>query len=59
MSALPGYFRHQLFRYCERIIDLDAEIPDRAFDFDMPKQELDSSEIICPPIDQRRLCAAQ
>jgi len=32
MSALPGHFRINLFRYCQGVIDLDAEIPDRAFD---------------------------
>jgi len=26
-----------LFRYCQRVIDLDAEIPDRAFDLGMPE----------------------
>jgi hypothetical protein len=35
MSALPGYF---LFRYRQGVIDLDAEIPDRAFDLGMPEQ---------------------
>ena len=35
MSALLGYFRHHLFRYCEGIIDLDAEISDRTFDLGM------------------------
>jgi len=27
-----------LFRYCQGVIDLDAEIPDGAFDLGMPKQ---------------------
>jgi hypothetical protein len=29
-----------LFRYCQCIIDLDAEVPHGAFDFGMPEQEL-------------------
>ena len=36
----PGISDINLFRYRQRIIDLDAEIPDRAFDFGMTKQEL-------------------
>jgi hypothetical protein len=45
MSALPGYFRNRLFRYCQGVIDLNAEIPDRAFDLGMSEQELDGLEI--------------
>jgi hypothetical protein len=48
-----------LFRYCQGVIDLDAEILDRAFDLGMPKQELDSPEISRPSIDQGSFCAAQ
>jgi hypothetical protein len=51
MSALPGYFRINLFRYCLSAIDLYAKIPDRAFDLGMTEQELDSPEIACPSID--------
>jgi hypothetical protein len=40
-----------LFRYCQRIIDLDAEIPNRAFDLGMPEQKLDSPEIARTPVD--------
>jgi hypothetical protein len=45
MSALPGYFRNRLFHYCQGVIDLNAEIPDRAFDLGMSEQELDGLEI--------------
>jgi hypothetical protein len=31
-----------LFRNCEGVIDLDAEVPDRAFDLGVPEQELHS-----------------
>jgi hypothetical protein len=39
MSALPvpGISDVNLFRYCQGVIDLDAEIPDRAFDLGMPE----------------------
>jgi hypothetical protein len=48
-----------LFRYCQGVIDLNAEIPDRAFDLGMAEQELDSPEIACSSIDQGRFCASQ
>jgi hypothetical protein len=34
----PGISDINLFRYCQGVIDLDAEIPDRAFDLGMPEQ---------------------
>jgi hypothetical protein len=48
-----------LFRYRQGVIDLDAEIQDRAFDLSVPKQELNGSEVACPAIDQGSFCAAQ
>jgi len=39
-SALPGYFRHNLFRYCQGIIYFDSKISDRAFGLGMPEQKL-------------------
>jgi hypothetical protein len=55
MSALPGISDINLFRYCQGIIDLDAEIPDRAFDLRMSEQKLDGPEIASPPVDQGSL----
>jgi hypothetical protein len=55
----PGISDINLFRYCQRVIDLDAEIPDRAFDLGMPEQELDHPQVARPPIDQGSFCAAQ
>jgi hypothetical protein len=40
-----------LFRYCESVIYLDAEITDRALDLGMPEQKLDGPEIARPPVD--------
>jgi hypothetical protein len=34
-----------LFRNCEGIIDFDPEIAHRAFDFGMPQEQLDCSQI--------------
>ena len=55
----PGASDVDLFRYRQGVIDLDAEIPDRAFDLGMPEQELDGPEISRPPIDQGRFCASK
>ena len=51
----PGISDIDLFRNCQGVIDLDAEIPDRAFDLGMPEQKLDGPEITGAPIDQRSL----
>jgi hypothetical protein len=59
LSALPGISDVNLFRNCQGVIDLNAEIPDRAFDLGMPEQELDSPQVACPPIDQGSFCTAQ
>jgi hypothetical protein len=48
-----------LFGYCQGVIDLNAEIPDRAFDLGMPEQELDGPQIARPPLDQGNFSAAQ
>ena len=55
----PGISDINLFRYRQGVIDLDAEIPHRAFDLGMPEQELDGPEVSRPPIDQRRFCASK
>jgi hypothetical protein len=41
-----------LFRYRERVIDLDAEVADRALNFRMAQQELDGAKVSRAPIDQ-------
>ena len=43
MSALPLSSDVDLFRYCESIVYLDAEISNGAFDSCMAKKELDGS----------------
>jgi hypothetical protein len=40
-----------LFRYCQGVIDLNAEIPDGAFNLGVAEQELDSPKIARSPID--------
>jgi len=48
----PQISNINLFSYGQGIVDLDAEIPDRAFDFGMPEQELDGPQIAGASIDQ-------
>src|SRR3984957_10674400 len=55
----PGISDINLFRYCQGVIDLNAEISDRAFDLGAPEQELDSPQVARPPIDQGSFCASQ
>jgi hypothetical protein len=40
---VPRNLDVNLFRYCQCIIDLDAEIPDGAFNFGVTEQELHGS----------------
>jgi hypothetical protein len=44
-----------LFRYGKGIIDLDAEVPDGAFDLGVSEQELHGAQIAGTPVDQGRL----
>ena len=48
----PGISDINLFHYCQGVIDLDAEIPDRAIDLGMTEQELNCSQVACPSVDQ-------
>jgi hypothetical protein len=55
----PGISDVDLFSYREGIIDLDAEVSDGAFDFDVAKQELHGPQVAGSTVDQRRLCSSQ
>jgi len=55
----PGISDINLFRYCEGVINFDAQISNGALDLGMPEQKLDSPEISGPPIDQGSFCASQ
>jgi hypothetical protein len=48
----PGNSDINLFRYGKGIIDLDAEVPDGAFDLGVPEQELHGAQIAGTPVDQ-------
>jgi hypothetical protein len=43
----------------QRIVDLDAEIPDGTFKLRMSEQQLNSPEILGPSVDKRRLGPSQ
>jgi hypothetical protein len=55
----PGISDINLFRYGQGVIDLNAEIPDRALDLGMPEQKLDGPQVARLSIDQGGLCASQ
>jgi hypothetical protein len=42
-----------LFRHLQGIIDLDTQIANGTFQFGVPEQQLDSTQILGPPVDQR------
>jgi len=55
----PGISDINLFRYGQGVINLNAEIPDSAFDLCMSEQELDGPEIAGALIDQGCFGASQ
>ena len=55
----PGISDVNLFSYRKRVIDLNAEISDRALDFGVAQQDLDGPEIAGAFVYQRRLGPAQ
>lgn len=44
-----------LLRHFECIVYFDAEVSNGAFQFGVPKQQLDGAQILCAPVDQRDL----
>ena len=48
-----------LLRDLQSIVDLDPEVPDRAFELRVPEQQLHGSEISGPSVDQRSFRASQ
>ena len=55
----PGDSDISLFRDRERVVNLDAEISDRAFDLGVAEQELDGAKISCAPVGQCRFHPSQ
>jgi hypothetical protein len=48
----PGNSDVNLFRYGKGIIDLDAKVPDGAFDLCVPEEKLHGAQIAGTPVDQ-------
>jgi hypothetical protein len=59
VTALPRSSDVDLLGDGERIIDLDAEVSDRALHLGVPEEELNCPEVPDSPIDQRRLGAPE
>jgi hypothetical protein len=58
-ALCPGISDVYLFRYRERVVDLDAEVPDRALDLRVTEQELDGPQVASAPIYQAHLGASK
>jgi hypothetical protein len=52
VAALPPCSDVDLFGDRERIVDLDAEVPDRALHLGVAKEQLNGAEVPGSPIDQ-------
>jgi hypothetical protein len=48
-----------LFRYSKGIINLDAQVSDRAFNLGVTKQNLNSSQVARAPVDHARFGSSQ
>lgn len=44
-----------LLRNLERVVHLDAKVPDSRLQLGVPEQQLDGTQVLGPPINQRRL----
>jgi hypothetical protein len=59
VSALPTRSDVDLFCYGEGIIDLNAQVSDRAFYFCVAEQDLHRSQVTGAPVDYARLGSAK
>lgn len=48
-----------LFGDRQGVVNFNTEIPDRALDLRVAEQQLDSAQVACLAIYERRLCSAQ
>jgi hypothetical protein len=48
-----------LFCYRERVVDLNSQMSNTAFDFDVPQKKLYGSQVASAPVDEGRLGSAQ
>ena len=59
VTALPRCSDVNLLCDCERVIDLDAKVSDRALHLGVPKEQLNRAEVPGPPVNQSRLGSPQ
>jgi hypothetical protein len=59
VTALPRGSDVDLLGDGERVIGLDAEIPDRALHLGVAKEQLNRAEVPGPPVNQSRLGSPQ
>lgn len=55
IAARPRQSHVGLLRHLERIVDLDAEISNRALQLAVPEKQLNRPQILRATVDQRRL----
>ena len=58
-AASPVHLHLGLLGDLQRVINLDSQIPDRAFELRVSEQDLHCPEILGPLVDQGRLGAPQ
>jgi hypothetical protein len=51
IAARPGCSHSGLFSHLERVVDLNAEIPERTFQLRMAEQELYSAKVLCAAVN--------
>jgi hypothetical protein len=59
VTALPQCSDVDLFGDGERVIELDAEVPDCALHLGVPKEQLDRTKVSRSPVDQSCLGSPQ
>ena len=59
VAALPRCSDVDLLGDRERVVNLDAEVPDRALDLGVAKEQLNRPEVSGSPVDQSRLGSTQ
>jgi hypothetical protein len=59
VAALPRCSDVDLLGDGERVIDLNAEVPDGALHVRVPKEQLNRAQVSGPPVNQRGLGSPQ
>jgi hypothetical protein len=55
LGGLPAKLLHLcLLSHLKRIVNLNAKVANSALEFRMPQKKLDSSQVLCPSVDECR-----